>query len=475
MFGVSANQLRTAEGTPQVKASKTQTHSKVHRIPSLHFSAQRRLTSYAGLVVFQALLQKLELKSRLRCCFRHLPGNPIVGLPAVFVLLIVHLLLGFRRLRGMDVYRHDPLVTRVVGLRQLPDVSTVSRALAHADSTSVMAVRQLLGDEVCARLAKERFPRVTLDFDGSVQSTTGHIEGTAVGYNRENQGDRSYYPLFCTIAQTGQFLDMHHRSGNVHDSNGALGFMRDCINRVRTATPKSWLEARVDSAFFDIELLDALDKQEVHFSCSVPFERFPRLKGIITNCQQWKTINARWSYYELDWKPKSWPEKYRFVALRQLHRKPRKGPVQLDLFEPVDLDYQYTVVVTNRQVKADTLRLFHHGRGEQEKLIGQCKQHVALGVIPTHRVYGNQLFTLAGMYAHNLGHELQMQSAPRHGKTHRNRTAQWDFQELGTLGQRVVHQAGHLTRPQGELTLTLNDIPQVRREIVRYMSGVAAP
>jgi hypothetical protein len=28
------------------------------------------------------------------------------------------------------------------------------------------------------------------------------------------------YPLFCTIAQTGQFFDFRHRSGNVHDSNG---------------------------------------------------------------------------------------------------------------------------------------------------------------------------------------------------------------------------------------------------------------
>src|SRR5690606_5332242 len=43
--------------------------------------------------------------------------------PHVLVLmLVVHLLLGFRRLRERDYYRDDPLVQRVLGLRRLPDV-----------------------------------------------------------------------------------------------------------------------------------------------------------------------------------------------------------------------------------------------------------------------------------------------------------------------------------------------------------------
>ena len=48
-------------------------------------------------------------------------------------LLIVHLLLGFRRLREVDYYRDDPLVLRLMGLRRLPDVSTISRALSHME------------------------------------------------------------------------------------------------------------------------------------------------------------------------------------------------------------------------------------------------------------------------------------------------------------------------------------------------------
>ena len=64
---------------------------------------------------------------------------------------------------------------------------------------------------VLERIRSLVLPRVTLDFDGSVQSTKRRAEGTAVGFNKEKKGARSYYPLFCTLAQTGQVLDFLHR------------------------------------------------------------------------------------------------------------------------------------------------------------------------------------------------------------------------------------------------------------------------
>ena len=82
--------------------------------------------------------------------------------------------------------------------------------------------------EILDRLSGEKLQRVTLDFDGSVVSTRRHAEGTAVGFNRKQKGDRSYYPLLCTVSQTGQIFDLLPRSGNVHDSNGSLEFITEC-------------------------------------------------------------------------------------------------------------------------------------------------------------------------------------------------------------------------------------------------------
>ena len=135
---------------PQVKSSKTEIHAKFHKIPRIRFSEERKLTSYSGIVIFQALFNALKLGARIRACFRHLGGSKIFGHASVVVLLVVHLVLGFRRLRDLDFYRGDPLVARVCGLRKLPDVATVSRTLASFDDESVENLRNCLGHGMTA-------------------------------------------------------------------------------------------------------------------------------------------------------------------------------------------------------------------------------------------------------------------------------------------------------------------------------------
>jgi hypothetical protein len=82
-----------------VKSSKAQIPAKFHKIPVLCFEDQQ-LTSFGGLLVFQQLFNRLQFKQRLKACFAHLKLSPIFGRHLVVLLLIVHLLLGFRRLRG---------------------------------------------------------------------------------------------------------------------------------------------------------------------------------------------------------------------------------------------------------------------------------------------------------------------------------------------------------------------------------------
>jgi hypothetical protein len=202
--------------------------SKFHKIPEIRFEDQK-ITSFSGLLIFQLFFSKINLKQQLKKCFSHLKVSPIFDRHLVVLLLIIHLLLGFRRLREVDYYRDDPIVLRLMGLRKLPDVSTISRALAQTDNQCIEKVRILSRSLVIQGLVREQLPRLILDFDGSVQSTKGHAQGTAVGFNKGKKGARSYYPLFCTIAQTDQFFDVYHRPGNVHDSNGAAQFMLNCF------------------------------------------------------------------------------------------------------------------------------------------------------------------------------------------------------------------------------------------------------
>jgi hypothetical protein len=198
------------------------------------------------LVLLQKLFAALRLRERLRACFAHLGVAPIFGHHVVVLLLVVHLLLGYRQLRETRFYRHDPMVKRLLGLRRLPDVATLSRVLAAVDGPAVDRLRALVRGLCLDRLRQLDLPRLTLDFDGSVLSTARKAEGTAVGFNKQKRGARSYYPLFCTIAQTAQVFDVLHRPGNVHDSRGAVEFIVACVAEVRRALPHVRIEARLD-------------------------------------------------------------------------------------------------------------------------------------------------------------------------------------------------------------------------------------
>jgi hypothetical protein len=181
----------------------------------------------------------------------------------------------------------------------------------------IYKVRDLFCSLIVEGLRREKLPRLTLDFDGSVLTTKAHAEGTAVGFNKRKKGSRSYYPLFCTVAQTSQFFDVHHRPGNVHDSNGAPEFMMCCFDKAQKELKNTTFESRVDSAFFDKKIFCVLDSRNVRFTASVPFERFPMLKDMIQRRKRWRRIDNDWSYFETKWKPKSWDTKYRFIVRRQ--------------------------------------------------------------------------------------------------------------------------------------------------------------
>ena len=174
------------------------------------------------------------------------------------------------------------MVHRLLGLKRLPDVAIVSRTLAGLDEISVTNLRRLNRQRILDQLGGLGLARLTLDFDGSVLSTGRFAEGTAVGFNRKKKGQRSYYPLFCTIAQTGQVLDVWHRPGNVHDSIGARDFILACVRQIKAILPRCKIEARMDSAFFSDDIVRMLDAEGVEFTISVPFERFATLKGLST-------------------------------------------------------------------------------------------------------------------------------------------------------------------------------------------------
>lgn len=458
-----------------MKVAKRVVRKSTHSIPSLRFEEQA-LTSFAGLPLFQILANALDLKGRLRACTRHCGSSSSYGLGTILYLLLIHLLLGWKKLRDIDFYRHDPLVLRVVGLTRLPSVAAVSRSLRALDAGVVRKLRDLLRNLVVARLIASTPRRITLDFDGTVRSTKSRCtEGTAVGYNTKAKGQRSYYPLVATVAQTGQFFDFLHRPGNVHDSKGARAFVIECVRNLREAGFSGLIESRMDSAHFNEDMCRWLNEVGIEFSVSVPFERFPKLKGVVECRKRWHRVDRTWSYFEMDWNPEKWKSvHFRVLVFRQSKRIPRKGPIQLDLFEPVDRHYEYKVVMTNKDSKAAGILPFHNGRGGQEAIFGEAKTGAGMDYLPTRHLVGNQTYQILSMLAHNLTREIQIRTTPKSRVFSATRACLWVIDRIGSFRRKMLLRAGRLTRPEGQLTLTISANKKQAREIERLHDALLA-
>jgi hypothetical protein len=143
---------------------------------------------------------------------------------SIALLLIVYFPLGYRELRHLRYYENDLMILRLLGLKHLPDVSTLSRQLADVDEYSVEQLKQTL--------------------------------------------------------------------------------------------PCTYIEMRMDSAFFSDRIISALDQARVEYSISVPFERFIQLKTMIEHRHRWYSLNQQQDYFESNWKPKSWHQSHRYIFVR---------------------------------------------------------------------------------------------------------------------------------------------------------------
>jgi len=192
------------------------------------------LSSYSGLELFRRYFRVIRLNSRIRQAFREHRLKGDYGLVSFILVFVALWLTGGRRLRHIGFLSDDPLVKRLCGLARVPSDRSASRWLRQFTNDSLQALVRLNSEIVTDKLKALDLPRLTLDFDGSVLPC-GHTVGWAFrGYNPHKRYAPSYYPLLCHIAQTGHFLQVKNRPGNVHDSKGALGVIRSCVEQLRS-------------------------------------------------------------------------------------------------------------------------------------------------------------------------------------------------------------------------------------------------
>lgn len=445
-----------------MRLSRADFHSACKSFFRIEFASQD-ITAFGGLELIGRYFRLIELHRRVQSVFtRYGIGGDYRAIDMILVIVVL-ILVGGRRLDHLNYLCEDPLVKRFCDLLRLPRERSVARWLKRFTHKSLEALVELNSQMVCEAIEKEKPGRLTLDIDGSVITTGASVSWAFRGFNPHHRKDPSYYPILAHLAQTGHILRVKNRPGNVHDSKGAVAFVRDLIEDVRMRLGRSLpLEFRMDGAFFQREMIELLERKGAGYAIKVPFFKWLGLLPLIRERQRWQTLREGMGCFESSLDIAAWGKTLRVVVYRKpVHHETKKN-YQLDLFDPDDGYFEYSAVSTNLTLNTAALWDFMAGRGAQEKTFAELKGEWALDVVPTHHYGANSAWQQISILGHNLLRNFQLHTLAIPKPRSRKRTFRFFLHSLKTIRFKLIHQPARLVKPQGYSVLRFSVAPPVQ-------------
>ncbi len=429
------------------------------------------LTSYGGLELVRRYFRLLHLHRRIRQAFAAYGLGGDYGCGRLVVLVVALFIVGARRLEHLRYVAHDPLFGRLCGLARIPSDRTVVHWLKRFTQETLQAVISLNSTLLYEQIERLGLSRLTIDVDGTVVRTGHKVAWAFRGFNPHHRKDPSYYPLLAHLAQTGQILRLRNRPGNVHDSRGAVRFLRDLVHELRARFGRALpLEFRMDAAFFQREVLELLAREGCEYAIKVGFWKWVGLKQLVAAQRRWHRVNAQVSYFETELPLDPWGLTLRVVIYRKRVAHQTRKNFQLDLFSPDDGHFEYSAVTTNKALTGPALWAFAAGRGAQEKTIAELKGEFALDVVPTNHYGANSAWQQLSVLAHNLMCSFQLHTLATPKPRSRKRTYAYALRSMRTLRFLLIARAGRLARIGGRqvLRLTWNPATQALYDRVAH-------
>jgi hypothetical protein len=245
-----------------VRLRKRSIRGRVKTVLPIQFT-QEKLTAHAGLELFRRFLEGSGFTKQLEAVFADRRFDTDYGSFRMALATIGLLLVGGSRLRHLRVLERDPLFLRFARLTRLPSERTLSRWLKTITAPFRERLNELLREIAYTSLVSCELRRITLDLDGTVIRTGECVDGAERGFNPHHPKDPSYYPLTAHLAQTGQFLGVWNRPGNVHDSVDAVEHLEALLQDARARLGAVPVEVRLDGAFCQRPVFELLERSGV--------------------------------------------------------------------------------------------------------------------------------------------------------------------------------------------------------------------
>jgi hypothetical protein len=457
-----------------VKLRKGSIRARVKGDLPIEFT-EEPLTAHGGLELFRRFLARSGFMAELEAVFAGRQFDSDYGSLRMALATIGLLLVGGSRLSHLAVLVRDPLFQRFARLLRVPSERTLSRWLKETTAFYRDRLQALLREVAFATFTRAGLRRATLDLDGTVIRTGECVDGAERGFNPHHPKDPSYYPLTAHLAQTGQFLGVWNRPGNVNDSVDAVQHLGALIETTRARLGAVPLEVRLDGAFCQRAVLELLTASGVEYALRVPMWQWLGVRGRIAARKRWKRIGPRLEAFSLRHRIEKWGRTERIVVFRKhLSGKRRKKDFQLDLFSPDDGHYEYSMVATNKAVSERAVWDFMAGRGGHEKTLAEVRHHLAFATVATNDWDANSTWQLLSAMTHNLVRQFQIETGASTRPNGRKRTYRFRLPSVRTLRFELLHLPARIARPGGRTTLHIAAAPVSRQQIRELERKLAA-
>ena len=359
----------------------------------------KEITPWGGMVFLKQMLQKIGFRELIE----NNPDLPVSGsnrgykTSTIIEGFITSIWCGANRFLHTEVTRHDVALGKIFDWKNTPGQDTYKRFF----SKFTQATNQKVSDYFYSWIFDNvKFDNFTLDIDSSVMTRYGEQEGAKKGYNPAKRGRASHHPLIAFIADVKLVANMWLRSGNTSSANNFLSFLEDTLAKLKNKTIGL---IRLDSGFFQSDILDYLEEKVMDYVVAVKFTH--PIQHMIHDIKNWMILDTGIEICEQIYQSKSWDKPRRIVIVRQkIKDRPQATGKQLSLFpeEEIYRNYRYSAYVTNMKLPAAEVWRLYRGRGDAENRIKELKYDFGFDSFNLNDFFATEAALTFAMIAYNL-------------------------------------------------------------------------
>jgi hypothetical protein len=238
------------------------------------------LTSRGGLLTIARLMQQLNLTNLIDNHFVSPKSNRGFS-PSEFInslILMQHE--GGIRLDDMKYLKKDEAITKLLGLKNIPQPDSIGDWLRRMGTSGVNAI-SLINQELC-RIALKDTKYITLDIDAS------EIISNKKEAKKTYKFNEGYMPMVGHIAEINHVIQTDFREGNVSPKTDNLEFIKKCVINLPKGVKLKYL--RIDCAGYQKSIIKYCDERNIYFAIRAIMSKKLRTYFNTLDETQWKPV-----------------------------------------------------------------------------------------------------------------------------------------------------------------------------------------